>query len=151
MRQGRVDVAFIGLPDRLPGLLERELAVSPFVAVLPVTHPLAGRAEVSLSELAGEQWVDARPGFGNRITLDRELTARGIVRHVPTELSDLGEIPRFVAARLGVAAEQGNVLAVDALLTRWRGQGGIAVPGGTVRRVGTDLRFTRGAGRNEPR
>ena len=104
VRQGRLDIAFVGLPDRLPGLLEHELAVSPFVALLPASHPLAGRAEVSLSELAEEQWVDAREGFGNRVTLDRELAARGIVRHVPTELSDLGEIPRFVAARLGVAA-----------------------------------------------
>lgn len=104
VRQGRLDIAFVGLPDRLPGLLEHELAVSPFVALLPASHPLAGRVEVSLSELAEEQWVDAREGFGNRVTLDRELAARGIVRHVPTELSDLGEIPRFVAARLGVAA-----------------------------------------------
>jgi len=104
VRQGRLDIAFVGLPDRLPGLLEHELAVSPFVALLPASHPLAGRTEVSLSELAEEQWVDAREGFGNRVTLDRELAARGIVRHVPTELSDLGEIPRFVAARLGVAA-----------------------------------------------
>ncbi|MFF2052228.1 LysR family transcriptional regulator [Leifsonia sp. NPDC058194] len=104
VRQGRLDVAFVGLPDRLPGLLERELAVSPFVALLPQSHPLASRAEVSLAELADEQWVDARAGFGNRVTLDRELAALGIVRHIPTELSDLGEIPRFVAARLGVAA-----------------------------------------------
>lgn len=104
VRQGRLDVAFVGLPDRLAGVHERELAVSPFVALLPDSHPLAGRAEVSLTELAEEQWVDAREGFGNRVTLDRELAALGIARHVPTELSDLGEIPRFVAARLGVAA-----------------------------------------------
>ena len=104
VRQGRIDVAFVGLPDRQPGLLERELAVSPFVALLAASHPLADRAEVSLTELADEQWVDARAGFGNRVTLDRELAALGIVRRVPTELSDLGEIPRFVAARLGVAA-----------------------------------------------
>ncbi|GIT80022.1 LysR family transcriptional regulator [Leifsonia sp. LS1] len=103
VRQGRLDVAFVGLPDRLPGLLERELAVSPFVAVVAADHALAGRPEVSLAELADEQWVDARAGFGNRVTLDRELAARGISRRVPTELSDLGEIPRFVAARLGVA------------------------------------------------
>ena len=103
VRTGRLDVAFVGLPDRVPGLLERELAVSPLVAVLAVDHPLAGRAEVSLAELADEQWIDSRAGFGNRVTLDRELAAQGLSRRVPTELSDLGEIPRFVAARLGVA------------------------------------------------
>lgn len=103
VRQGRLDVAFVGLPDRVPGLVERELMVSPFVALLPEGHPLAG-SRVSLAALAGEQWVDAREGFGNRVTLDRALAARGFSRQIPTELSDLGEIPRFVAAGLGVAA-----------------------------------------------
>ena len=36
--------------------------------------------------------------------------------------------------RHGVAADAGHVAAVDTLLGRWRGQGPIAVPGGTVRR-----------------
>jgi DNA-binding transcriptional LysR family regulator len=118
VRQGRVDVAFVGLPDRIPGLLERELAVSPFVALVAAGHPLAARAEVSLADLADEQWVDAREGFGNRVTLDRELAARGLTRRVPTELSDLGEIPRFVAARLGVAAlPELTVIPADGAVT----------------------------------
>lgn len=101
---GRIDVAFLGLPGRVPDLHYRDLAVSPFVAVLPEAHPLAGRAEVSLAALADERWVDAREGFGNRATLDRAFDALGLARRVSTEVSDLGEIPRFVAARLGVAA-----------------------------------------------
>jgi DNA-binding transcriptional LysR family regulator len=48
--------------------------------------------------------VDAPRGFGNRVTLDGALAALGLSRSVPTELADLGEIPRFVAAGLGVAA-----------------------------------------------
>lgn len=103
VRLGRIDVAFLGLPGRLPDLHYRDLAHSPFVAVLPEAHPLAGASSVSLTELAGERWVDAREGFGNRATLDRALDALGIARRVSTEVSDLGEIPRFVAARLGVA------------------------------------------------
>ncbi|WP_223690886.1 LysR family transcriptional regulator [Leifsonia poae] len=103
VRLGRIDVAFMGLPGRLPDLLYQRLAVSPFVAVLPDSHPLASRPMVMLADLASERWVDAREGFGNRITLDRALEARGIDRRVSTEVSDLGEIPRFVAARLGVA------------------------------------------------
>ncbi|GAB3579611.1 LysR substrate-binding domain-containing protein [Leifsonia lichenia] len=103
VRLGRIDVAFLGLPGRVPDLLYRDLAVSPFVAVLPEAHPLAGADAVSLTDLAAERWVDAREGFGNRVALDRAIDALGIARRVSTELSDLGEIPRFVAARLGVA------------------------------------------------
>jgi DNA-binding transcriptional LysR family regulator len=104
VRQGRLDIAFHGLPDALPDLLVRHLTESPFLAVLPEAHPLAGRPAVSLADLAGEPWVDARAGFGNRVTLDRAFSALGLSRRVPTELADLGEIPRFVASGLGVAA-----------------------------------------------
>ncbi|WP_431277548.1 LysR family transcriptional regulator [Leifsonia poae] len=103
VRLGRVDVAFMGLPGQVPGLLHQRLAVSPFVAVLPEAHPLAGAQRVSLAELMTERFIDAREGFGNRVTLDRRLSELGLRRHIATEVSDLGEIPRFVAARLGVA------------------------------------------------
>ncbi len=104
VRQGRLDIAFHGLPDPVPGLLTRPLADSPFRAVLPEGHPLARRRTVALADLADEPWVDARAGFGNRVALDRAFTGLGLTRRVPTELADLGEIPRFVAAGLGVAA-----------------------------------------------
>ncbi|MGH1550392.1 LysR family transcriptional regulator [Leifsonia poae] len=104
VRQGRLDIAFHGLPDAVPDLLTRPLTFSPFRAVLPEAHPLARTRAVSLANLAEEPWVDARAGFGNRVTLDRAFAALGLTRRVPTELSDLGEIPRFVAAGLGVAA-----------------------------------------------
>jgi DNA-binding transcriptional LysR family regulator len=104
VRQGRLDIAFHGLPNEVPDLLMRPLAVSPFVALLPASHPRVGESTVSLTELADEPWVDAPRGFGNRVTLDGALAALGLSRSVPTELADLGEIPRFVAAGLGVAA-----------------------------------------------
>lgn len=104
VRQGRLDIAFHGLPDAVPDLVTRPLVDSPFLAVLPEGHRLAGRSSVALADLADEAWVDSRAGFGNRVTLDRAFQALGLSRRVPTELADLGEIPRFVAAGLGVAA-----------------------------------------------
>lgn len=104
VRQGRLDIAFHGLPEAVPDLLTRHLVDSPFLAVLPEGHPLARRRSIALADLAEEAWVDSRAGFGNRVTLDRAFQALGLTRRVPTELADLGEIPRFVAAGLGVAA-----------------------------------------------
>ncbi|WP_271176436.1 LysR family transcriptional regulator [Leifsonia poae] len=119
VRLGNVDVAFMGLPGRAPGLLHQELAVSPFVAVLAEDHPLAGRQAVSLAALADEPFIDARAGFGNRVTLDRALDERGLTRRISTEVSDLGEIPRFVAARLGVAVLPAlTVIPADGAVTR---------------------------------
>ena len=120
VRQGRVDVAFLGLPDAVPGVIELPLAEAPFVAVLPEDHALAaGDDPVALAALAAERWVDAREGFGNRVTLDRALAAAGLTRQIATEVSDLGEIPRFVAAGLGVAALPSlTVLPTAGVVTR---------------------------------
>ncbi|MFC4948228.1 LysR family transcriptional regulator [Pseudonocardia sp. GCM10023141] len=104
VRRGRIDMAFMGLPPAdLAGFHVLELARSPFVAVLPPGHPLAAQPAVGLAELAAQRWVDTLEGFGNRIAVDRALAAAGLGRVVTTEVADLGEVPRFVAAGLGVA------------------------------------------------
>jgi DNA-binding transcriptional LysR family regulator len=104
VRRGRVDVAFMGLPARdLAGLDALVLARTRFVAVLPQGHPLAARDSVTLHDLAEERFVDSPDGFGNRVVIERAFAEAGIPRVVSTVVSDLGEIPRFVAADLGVA------------------------------------------------
>jgi DNA-binding transcriptional LysR family regulator len=105
VRRGRIDLAFMGLPrSDLGGFATLELARSLFVAVVPDGHRLAARKQVSLTDLAGESWVDSATGFGNRIGLDRALAQAGVERDLKTEVSDLGSVPEFVAAGLGVAA-----------------------------------------------
>jgi len=104
VRRGRVDVAFMGLPaEDLPGLAVQSVSRSPLVVVLPFGHPLVGRRAITLADLAREAFVDAPAGFGNRVAVDRAFAAAGLTRDVRTEVADLGEIPLFVAAGLGVA------------------------------------------------
>jgi DNA-binding transcriptional LysR family regulator len=54
--KGRFDVAF-SRPPLVDGLEARTLVSEPVCAVLPEGHPLAGRSELTLDELAGERWV----------------------------------------------------------------------------------------------
>ena len=54
--KGRYDVAFTR-PPLVDGLEIRTLVSEPVCAVLPEGHPLAGRSELTLGELAGERWV----------------------------------------------------------------------------------------------
>jgi DNA-binding transcriptional LysR family regulator len=56
LRKGRYDVAFTR-PPLVADLETRTLVNEPVCAVLPENHPLAGRAELSLAELADEPWV----------------------------------------------------------------------------------------------
>ena len=104
VRRGRVDVAFMGLPIAdLAGLEVLTLAETRFVAVLPSRHPLASRSTVTLADLAADRFVDTPAGFGNRVVIERAFAAAGIPREVSTVVGDLSEIPRFVAADLGIA------------------------------------------------
>ncbi|HEY0259298.1 MAG TPA: LysR family transcriptional regulator [Lacisediminihabitans sp.] len=104
VRRGRIDAAFMGLPlQDLAGFRVLSLAESGFSVVMPATHPLASRRTIELSELAHERWIDSPDGFGNRIAVDRAFASARLSRTITTQVADLGEIPRFVAAGLGIA------------------------------------------------
>ncbi|WUJ73750.1 LysR family transcriptional regulator [Kribbella soli] len=113
VRHGRLDVALLGLPKpEMGGLDVRDIATVPFVALLPASHPLAGRTRhtkpygtpgVRLEELAGERFVDMPPGFGNRKMVDRAFDTIGMPRRIQVEVPELTTIPDYVRVGLGVA------------------------------------------------
>lgn len=121
----RLDLALTALPVA-SGTVSRALGSFRYVALLPETHPLCARdprEPVALSELAGDDWIDVLPGYGNRVQLDGELERRGISRHLVAEVGELPSVPEYVAAGLGVAVIPEVV----------------PMPGCQVRTVGDDL------------
>ncbi|MFG1819003.1 LysR family transcriptional regulator [Kribbella sp. NPDC049174] len=104
VRHGRLDLALVGLAKSdLVGLETREIGAVPFVVLLPSSHPLAGRSEIRIEELADERFVDMLRGFGNRRTVDRVFDNAGIQRRVQVEVPDVTAVPDYVRAGLGVA------------------------------------------------
>ena len=64
LRDGRVDIGYVRMPIDLTALSSCLLFTEPQVAVVPVSHRLAGRDRVSVDELVGErllQHPDAVP------------------------------------------------------------------------------------------
>ncbi|MEU0967074.1 LysR substrate-binding domain-containing protein [Streptomyces sp. NPDC005917] len=62
---GTVDIGYVRRPVREDGLALRPLYSEPRVAMLPGEHRLAGKPEISLTDLDGERWLrynDPRPG-----------------------------------------------------------------------------------------
>ncbi|MFS0729106.1 LysR family transcriptional regulator [Curtobacterium sp. 1P10AnD] len=99
---GRVDLAYSGLPNPPGGIVVEPLRELPFRVFTAPDHRLAGRASVSLAELADEPFVDTAHGFGNRVILDQAFERRGIRRRIVAEMNDMPAVVRFAAAGLGV-------------------------------------------------
>ncbi|MGX6600601.1 LysR substrate-binding domain-containing protein [Micromonosporaceae bacterium Da 78-11] len=112
-----LDFALIGacagsVPCRPDALVWQPVSLDPVWVLLPAGHPLAGRAEVALGELADERWISApgdgcfhecfaaacaRAGFSPRPILERDpsgafdmvangsglVLCQGIVRDIP--------------------------------------------------------------------
>lgn len=104
VRQGTLDVAFLGLPPgaRPKGVRGRELARGDLVAVVTPGHPLAGEERVTLSRLAGEPFVDFPAGTAGRSQSDEAFAAAGIAREVAFEVSTPDFMARLIRLGLGI-------------------------------------------------
>ncbi|OJW76188.1 MAG: hypothetical protein BGO57_13920 [Sphingomonadales bacterium 63-6] len=99
---GELDLAFVPFMD-VPSRLERRVVVDvPMVLACAVTHPLADRDVVALSDLAEENFVDFQPGWGTRSLIDRYWEGIG-TRATRFEVSDLATQLALVERGLGVA------------------------------------------------
>ncbi|WP_207931162.1 LysR family transcriptional regulator [Streptomyces sp. 8K308] len=105
VREGAVDVAFLGLPTtaRPTGVAVRELARDRLVAVLAPDHPLAGEPVVDLRRLSSEVFADLPAGTAGRAQSDLAFSAAGLSRDVAFEVNTADYVARLVAAGLAVA------------------------------------------------
>ncbi|MGI5220334.1 LysR family transcriptional regulator [Nocardia sp. CA-290969] len=88
IRQGRLDIAFLGLPaDTAPrGVAARELGRGELVVVVSPTHPLAGARDIDAARLGDELFVDFPAGSAGRAQSDQAFTAAGVHREVAFEV-----------------------------------------------------------------
>lgn len=73
------------------------------VLVVPAGHRLAGRHQLRLDVLAGEDFVTVPAGFGFRSLVAELLAADGVTPRVSFESGDLATIEGLVGSGLGVA------------------------------------------------
>jgi DNA-binding transcriptional LysR family regulator len=101
--KGRYDVAFTR-PPLVAGLETRTLISEPVCAVLPEDHPLAGRTELTLGELAGERWVlTPRSSWEPwHRAFDRSFRTAGFTPDVVQQDASVQGLLGLVAAGVGV-------------------------------------------------
>lgn len=105
LRHGRIQVGFVYGSVTDPQLRSRATCHEEFVAVLPKSHPLAGRREVPWREFLDEPLVmfrrDLNPGLHDHLSaLSRSVGHQLRPRY---EIDDAAAIPLLVAAGGGVA------------------------------------------------
>lgn len=129
VREGRVDCAFLGMPDEEEprGVRGRVLARDRLVALVPPTHPLASRRRVSLARLARETFVDFPAGSAGRLQTDRAFEGAGLDREVPFEVTSPDLM--IALAREGLAV----ALLPSALAGEVPGLGAVTVQSGPRR------------------
>lgn len=101
---GRLDVAFLGLPAEasVTGVRSHVLATGRHVAVLAPGHRLATAARLGLERLAQEVFVDFPAGTAGRAQTDRAFEAAGLSREVAFEVTDPHVMAALIREGLGV-------------------------------------------------
>jgi len=105
VRLGLLDVAFVRGPITAPGVRIDTLRREPLVLVLPSSHRLARRTQVSLSQLADEPFIgfprDTAPSLHDAIT--GMCMEAGFTPSFVTEAGEWYTIVSLVAAGIGLA------------------------------------------------
>lgn len=103
VRTGRLDLALVTMPPRLPKQLEATvLATQPYAFVCGTDHPLAAEESVALKSVASETFVDFPMGAALRSANDAAFAADGLERRVALEADQPAVILDIVAEGLGV-------------------------------------------------
>ena len=101
--EARTDLEFTARRPRNPAVRWAPLFAQPLCLAVPPDHPLSDRDEVSLAEVATEDFVMLRPDWELRTLTDSLCAAAGFSPRVAFEGHDLPVVEGFVAAGLGVA------------------------------------------------
>lgn len=111
---GRLDVGFLRIPGRWPGLTFETVLEEPVVAALPDTHLLAQRPLVSLDDLEGEPLVLLTPAGspGLRAALAPSISRLGGEERIVQEVAEMQTVIGLVAAGVGVSLVPESVRAL---------------------------------------
>ena len=103
LRTGQLDLAFLPLLDAPDDIATGIVACEDLSVITPPNHPLAGRVDLALSDLADFPFVDFEIGWGTRPLVDRSFAVANIQRRTIFDLTDLETVVDLVARGLGIA------------------------------------------------
>ncbi len=103
VQAGELDLAITRMPVTLAGLGSRTLVREPILLLVPPNHRLRGRPSVRLADLADDDFVCMRSGYGLRELADQLCAAAGFTPRVVMETGQLAIVHGMIDSGLGVA------------------------------------------------
>lgn len=103
LRRGRLDLVLAVDQAVAPDLDVVTLFDDPFQLALPATHPQALAADLRLTDLGGQRWIDVPAEVAGGGVLARSLDALGVKYRIAHESDDYTAIHEMVGAGLGLA------------------------------------------------
>lgn len=103
LRTGKLDLAFLPLLDPPDDIVTGIIACEDLVAIVPLSHPLAGQSDVQLRNLVQYPFVDFELGWGTRSLTDLAFGQAGLQRQTAFDVTDLETIVDLVEQGLGIA------------------------------------------------
>ncbi|WP_077325250.1 LysR family transcriptional regulator [Virgibacillus siamensis] len=103
VKNSDIDVAFLGpVPRNEPEIEGDILFTENILALLPISHPMAERRSLHLSDLKKDEFVSFPKGFVLEEILSEACKQAGFAPHISSEGEDLDAIKGLVAAGIGV-------------------------------------------------
>ena len=103
VQQGSLDFGALTFHPSEAGLLEVAVGSDELVLLIPPTHPLAGRGQVTMEDVAGEPIVAHNDPSPARERVLRLFEERRVPLNIVISLPSLDGIKRAVELKLGVA------------------------------------------------
>jgi len=103
VRDGRYDLGFITLPLRVENLESIPVYRDVMRAIAPAGHPLAGRREVSLADLASTTMIVYKRGSVTRSIIEEVFRSQGVELVPDMEIDRPEAMKKLVETGLGVS------------------------------------------------
>ncbi|WP_373547339.1 LysR substrate-binding domain-containing protein [Chamaesiphon sp.] len=108
------DLYFTGRPPSDLDIELRPILENPLVVVAPSNHPLAGKTNIPLKELATEPFIFREAGSGTRLVIEQFLAENRVAVDIVIELSSNEAIKQAIAGGLGISVLSQHSLDLEA-------------------------------------
>jgi DNA-binding transcriptional LysR family regulator len=115
LRDNSIDLALMGQPPEGQDLAAQPFMDNPLVVIAATSHPLAGKANITLERLLEEPLIGREQGSGTRSALEKFIADHDLAFNAAMEMNKNEAIKQAVEAGLGVGVV--SLHTVEAELT----------------------------------